>query len=39
MRLLLKALAAPIVVLLTVFVWLCALLLNLSAAYLLGSER
>ena len=31
MRLLLKALAAPIVVLLTVFVWLCALLLNLSA--------
>ena len=31
MRLLLKALAAPIVVLLTVFVWLYALLLNLSA--------
>lgn len=31
MRLLLKMLAAPIVVLLTVFVWLCALLLNLSA--------
>ena len=31
MRLLLKALAAPIVVLLTVFVWLCAPLLNLSA--------
>ena len=31
MRLRLKALAAPIVVLLTVFVWLCALLLNLSA--------
>ena len=31
MRVLLKALAAPIVVLLTVFVWLCALLLNLSA--------
>ncbi len=31
MRLLLKVLAAPIVVLLTVFVWLCALLLNLSA--------
>ena len=31
MRLLLKALAAPIVVLLTVFDWLCALLLNLSA--------
>ena len=31
MRLLLKVLAAPIVVLLTVFVWLCALLINLSA--------
>lgn len=31
MRLLLKVLAAPIVVLLTAFVWLCALLLNLSA--------
>ena len=31
MRLLLKVLAAPIVVLLTVFVWVCALLLNLSA--------
>lgn len=31
MRLLLKVLSAPIVVLLTVFVWLCALLLNLSA--------
>lgn len=28
MRLLLKALVAPIVVLLTVFVWLCALLLR-----------
>lgn len=31
MRLLLKVLAAPIVVLLTVFVWLCAPLLYLSA--------
>lgn len=31
MRLLLRMLAAPVVVALTVFVWLCALLLNISA--------
>lgn len=31
MKIILKILAAPLVVLLTVTVWLCALLLNLSA--------
>lgn len=31
MRLLLKSMAAPAVVVLTVFVWLCALMLHISA--------
>lgn len=31
MRLLLKIMAAPVVVVLTIFVWLCALLLHISA--------
>lgn len=31
MRLLLKIVAAPVVVVLTVFVWLCALILHISA--------
>lgn len=31
MRLLLKILAAPVVVVLTVFVWICVLLLHISA--------
>jgi len=31
MRLLLKIVAAPVVVVLTVFVWLCALMLHISA--------